>query len=191
MPRSAPAPHLFALGLAAFVAACGGDRVELPSTDARVDGGATGSDGGASRPDSSVPPTLEVGTGIEAFEPIVDGQALPLIQGPQGGTIGGSHFWVGLRATGVVARGASLAIRVALDDGTIISDQARTEDLAVAGSAASIAGLRAVIQTCTDVAGKRLVLRAELRDASGVTVRDEARFVGPESCPEACLGGCR
>lgn len=194
MPRSAPAPHLLALGLAALFAACGADRIELPSPDASsattTDAGTTIRDAGTPRPDSGVLPTLEVGTGFEAFEPIVDGQALPLVQGPQGGTIGGSHFWVSLRATGVVARGAALTIRVALEDGTVISDQTRTEDLGVVGDVASIAGLRAVIQNCLDVEGKRLTLRAELLDTAGVTVRDEVRFAGPLACPDTCPG-CR
>ncbi len=180
-----------ALALLLALTACGPERVELPAPDAgatRPDAGASPADAGTPRPDSGVLPTLEVGTGFEAFEPIVDGAALPLVQGPQGGTIGGSHFWVALRATGVVARGATLAVRVALEDGTIISDQTRTEDLTVAGGAASIAGLRAVIQSCDDVAGKRLTLLGELLDATGLTVRDEARFLGPEGCPDPCPG---
>jgi len=42
-------------------------------------------------------PTLEVGTGVDAFTPLHDGDDLPLVAGPQGG----HHVWGALRATDV------------------------------------------------------------------------------------------
>lgn len=45
----------------------------------------------------SGPPIVEVGTGTATFEPLEDGQSVPLIEGAQGGW----HVWVSIRARGV------------------------------------------------------------------------------------------
>ncbi len=39
-------------------------------------------------------PVLEVGTGVDSFEPIADGDSIPIVMGPQGGY----HIAVSLRA---------------------------------------------------------------------------------------------
>lgn len=41
--------------------------------------------------------SIEIGTGTWRFEPLVDGQEIPLVHGAQGGW----HFWLAVRARGI------------------------------------------------------------------------------------------
>lgn len=47
-----------------------------------------------SAPEISGPTSIEVGTGQFDYEPVTEGQELPIVEGPQGGY----HVWLGLRA---------------------------------------------------------------------------------------------
>ncbi len=58
---------------------------------------------------AEVEPTLELGTGDRGFEPIEDGQDLPMIEGAQGGW----HLWISLRTTGLDPSDARVAMAVA------------------------------------------------------------------------------
>lgn len=65
---------------------------------------ADGGDGSGGSPDAGVAPTIEVGTGIDAFEDFVrDGsQIFPLVLGPQGGgRLGGHHVALAVRLNGL------------------------------------------------------------------------------------------
>lgn len=90
---------LLALGL---VAACGGGDDAGTSADAGDVTNAGGRDapaGGESAPrppPADVDPFFTVGTGARSFEPLTEGQQIPIIQGIQGGF----HVWGGFRAAG-------------------------------------------------------------------------------------------
>ena len=56
--------------------------------------------------------SLELGTGSWQFEPVVDGDRVPLIRGAQGGW----HFWLSARATGMTDEGPNLVIEMQLAD---------------------------------------------------------------------------
>lgn len=43
------------------------------------------------------PPLVEIGTGASRFEPLEDGQSMPLVAGAQGGF----HLWISARARGI------------------------------------------------------------------------------------------
>jgi hypothetical protein len=58
------------------------------------------------------PPGIELGTGEYAYEPVEDGQDIPLIHGPQGGY----HVWVGLRMRDMNPNGMRLDTAVELAD---------------------------------------------------------------------------
>lgn len=48
--------------------------------------------------------SIEIGTGTWRFEPLVDGQEIPLVHGAQGGW----HFWLAVRAHGITSDAGSL-----------------------------------------------------------------------------------
>lgn len=85
--------------LASFGASCGGPGGELP-------------DAGPSSCKSTPSPTFELGTGVSAFEPIVDGQDLEYAPGSQGGC----HFWLAVRTRGFPSRGTKLRYEVVFAD---------------------------------------------------------------------------
>ena len=53
-------------------------------------------------------PMLTLGTGRDAFEPLSNGQDLPLVRGIQGGC----HVWLSLSASGIDGRRVTLSIEV-------------------------------------------------------------------------------
>ena len=62
-------------------------------------------------------PYLELGTGFRRFEPVMNGQEVPIIEGIQGGY----HVWGALRGRGFTATDISLLFELSLDGEVIAS----------------------------------------------------------------------
>lgn len=136
---------------------------------------------------SSGEPALELGTGTWQFEPVVDGQALPLVHGAQGGW----HFWVAVRLTGVDADTGSLRIETQpADDST----PATTETIGVhldppdATGGRSYLGWRDILGDPSCAVGHTYRVRATLTLTSGMRASDERYIeVAPgDSPPPPC-----
>ena len=83
-----------------------------------VSGGA-GGEGGAGGA-----PWLELGTGTEAFEPLTEGQPVPIIAGPQGGY----HVWGALQAGGFAPQGVMMHFTLE-KGGQVIAEASYLDDL--------------------------------------------------------------
>jgi hypothetical protein len=129
-------------------------------------------------------PFLEVGTGADRFEPIEDGEEIPLVMAPQTGTPGatGFHFDVSLRARSVDHE-CRVVVTIARDDGRVVSTVDRQIRLMASGEDLVFAGIRAVVTSCGDTANQDLELSGDLTDAAGATARGERRIRGPMFCP--------
>jgi hypothetical protein len=80
------------------------------------EGGGIGGAGGA--------PWLELGTGTEAFEPLTEGQTVPIIAGPQGGY----HVWGALQAGGFSPKGVTMHFTLE-QGGQVIAEASYLDDL--------------------------------------------------------------
>ncbi len=109
-PGPAASPSAAAFAERRALALCLGAMLAVATTACGDDGGSGARDSGmidatelpgmidaAELPDG--PPTVEIGTGMFAFEPLVAGQELDLIAGPQGGY----HFILHARMRGMKA----------------------------------------------------------------------------------------
>lgn len=130
-------------------------------------------------------PTVEVGTGADAFTPVTEGDAIPIIFGPQGGW----HLWGAFRDTGldpVVT--VSYTIRRAADDAPLSDSLFTVATVRDGECAGTFAGLQGVLtlehvdhapednpETLLD--GVEVVLRIALEDVAGLTAADEVTLV--------------
>lgn len=120
--------------------------------------------------------SLELGTGLEAFEPIPDeGAELELVHGPQGGW----HVHLSLRARGFVPTGLIYEI-TRLSDGALVCMLAlgvREGTFVERDGALERVGDFAIfsITTADEIAGQDVLVRASLYDAERHRVEDEVR----------------
>lgn len=139
-----------------------------------VDGDGGPSDGAA---DGGLARPVEIGTGAEAFEPLSDGQTLPIIAGPQGGF----HLWAAARVREPIdPENLSLRFRVLLDGGTQ-SDNTWKLSLVQNGDAWEWFALTEVLSNPDAVRGKEVEFRLDVTDTAGRTASDARRIipVGP------------
>lgn len=128
-------------------------------------------------------PQLELGTGTWQFEPVTDGETLPLTHGAQGGW----HFWVAVRLTGVDVDTASLSVETQPADE---STPATTETIGVhldprdAEGGRSYLGWRDIMRDPACSVGTTFRVRATLMLANGMRASDERYVVaGPGDYP--------
>lgn len=177
---------MLVLGLGALCA-CGDSA---PSEDLGADAGAS-VDGGAAPDAGMLAPTVQVGTGLDAFEPLLrDGsQVFPLVLGPQGGgRLGGHHVALAARLEGVTPRGASLlAVRVLDESGgeraTVSRDPARSPFI----NDRDLPNLQPRLDDCCLVAGGRITVEAILTLTDGSVVTDAVSGVAT-TCPQPSQG---
>lgn len=134
--------------------------------------------------------SLELGTGTWRFEPLEDGDEIPLVRGAQGGW----HIWISVRADGLASELGSLELVVQPADE---SRPAQRTTIGVRLDPPDREGRRAYLgwpailadPACT--VGVMYRLEATLTDASGQRVRAE-RYVtitGGENPPPECSPG--
>lgn len=133
------------------------------------------------------PAVAELGTGIDGFEPITNGQDLFVVQGPQGGY----HFFGSVTATGVEPgnpddlsdpRNPNTVFRVFRGDARVDLDASDfTQGLRpVAGTGGVGMVGRLVILDITDDAqldGVEVRIEVEIRDVNGATARDQRTVI--------------
>lgn len=156
IPLSVVSRLLAALFVACLTAGCGGQDSGL-------------------RDAASTTPSLEVGTGADAFVPIADRDFLDVVDGCQGGR----HVWVSVRVGGLDASDVALTLTLTRRvDGTVLSlPFSRRVRLTTppGASRAELVGLAFVVDSAAvePVFGDEVVLRASATDRVGASVSDE------------------
>ncbi len=123
----------------------------------------------------------QVGTGSDSFTPIHPGDRVAISRGIQGG----SHIWASVRARWVSGSGATQAYTLSLADGTVLSTQDQTTDLAAVAPSTQAGetgweeslGSRAFVSDPGALDGKSVKLHVDLTDEDGRACSDEQTFV--------------
>lgn len=174
--------------LCVLLALLGCSETAVPIEDASVsgdsgvarDGGLA--DSGSSSGDAGATRTVEIGTGTTGFEPITEGQTLPLLAGPQGGGRNyGYNLSFALRVRGYNPRGIAITYRTLLaSNREVQAEQMLVYDLVRQGDAYVIYGSAPQIMDCCAVEDLDVIMRAEVMDADGLSGSDERRVhAGP------------
>jgi hypothetical protein len=122
------------------------------------------------------PLSLELGQGIERFAPLLEGEEVDLVMGPQGGW----HLWAGLRVSGLEPAQATQEAIVEITvehDGELDQNRLRPAFHAV-DERLEAAGLTGIVHEPDRVRGRDVVLGARLtvdgrqtEDARAIKVR--------------------
>ncbi len=135
-------------------------------------------------------PSLELGTGTWRFEPVEDGQEVPLVRGAQGGW----HVWVSVRAEGLEVSTGSLELTIQPVDESRPPQRTtvgvRFDPPDTQGRRAYL-GWPAIMEEPSCTIGETYRFAAVLTDAAGRRVRAERDLVigGGQSPPPPCAGG--
>lgn len=130
--------------------------------------------------------SLELGTGTWRFEPLTDGDSVPLIRGAQGGW----HIWLSVRSTAGEESG-SLSIAVSPADETRPPQRTTigvTLDPPDAEGRRVYLGWPAILEDPACAVGELLRIEATFVAPSGqrTTVEREVRVTGGDSPPPPC-----
>jgi hypothetical protein len=170
--------------LAVLLAACSG-AAQMPGSDAGLS-----EDAAAIPPDAGTAldaggPVIEVGTGMDTFMPLMTDQMVNFVIGPQGGgRFMGYHIWTAIRTQGFNPNGAMVVatIRTA-STGVVHAMVSRIIQLEQHGPDYIAYGIAPRFDDCCLVAGKPLVMRAEITDQDGKHGADERRVLPEAICP--------
>jgi hypothetical protein len=156
--------------------------------------GNAGTDGGGTDQTdaATTTATLEVGTGMEAFEAFADGDTLDLVPGCQGL----QHVWVALRVRGIDPSGTIINLSLVRDRDQVVVSQVfhvRVSLMSVPGQPYhEVVGLTLVVPEPDEALGEDLTLRASVteKESSGGRVLSAERHFRVEWATEGgCLGG--
>lgn len=121
-------------------------------------------------------PSLEIGTGVDRFEELVEGQEIEIILGPQGGgRWGGFHVWHGVKTQGFDPEGIMLSFRTYLADTReeIASQERRANLIPLDGTSYVAYGIAPPFLDCCKAEDQDIILAVEIRDATGRTGTSE------------------
>lgn len=130
-------------------------------------------------------PRVEVGTGSLEFEPLVDGQTVDLVSGPQGGgRYDGFHIWFGARTWDLNPEQINVTFQLlaASDRSELASLVWTTNFRAGQFGAREIWGATPTISDCCLAKGQRLLMRVEVQDQEGQTAEAEIEVMGGPVC---------
>lgn len=130
---------------------------------------------------------VELGTGTWQFEPVTDGETIPLVHGAQGGW----HFWVAARVTGTSAESGSLTIERQPADESLPPSRATIGihlDPPDAEGARNFLGYPEILSDPSCTVGVMTRVRLTLVLADGTSASDERIVIpGPgDSPPPPC-----
>jgi hypothetical protein len=126
----------------------------------------------------------ELGTGEAEFEPLTDGQVVPIIHGAQGGY----HVWLSAQVLGLEARRVSMFIETQREDGTLPAETSNvTISLTPSESAEGmreLVGWPAILANPDGVNGAPLRVTIRFADpVSGVVASDERTIIPMHPTP--------
>ena len=118
-------------------------------------------------------PLAQVGTGTDSFEPLEDGQTVPVIKGPQGGY----HIWTSIRVRAPIAS-KDLKVRLHVDfNGAVLTDTNYVLNFWQKGAYAEYYALTAFIPDPAAVDGQRVQLAIDVTDTNGLTASDSRTVI--------------
>lgn len=133
---------------------------------------------------AEVDPVLEVGTGVTRFEPLSEGQSIPMIAGAQGGW----HLWVAVRSQGLSASRLRLEVATApVESGRPRQSSIHVLDLEPRDGWHERAGITAVLSVPECFQDRSVSITAEAIDADRRAARGERVVVPRWSEP---IGEC-
>ena len=118
------------------------------------------------------PPSAEVGTGADRFEPLTDGEAVPIIHGLQGGY----HVWGAVRARNLAGDGLHLTFTLT-PVGAAWASSVRNDIVDLVSG--EHGGTAVFLPDPDAVRGRPCQLRLDATDTSGRTAASE-RSITPE-----------
>ncbi|MCA9492236.1 MAG: hypothetical protein KC621_20025 [Myxococcales bacterium] len=138
-------------------------------------------DGGTTTPtiggcETGAAPALEIGVGLEGYEPLGEMGHFPLIHGPQGGF----HLEIGLRATHLDTSDLALGHMVGTIDGTVYADSEPWIDFRCQNDvdAQEAYGMLLIYDSTPDfLDGKTTEVSVDVTDIAGNTVSATRTFV--------------
>jgi len=121
--------------------------------------------------------TAEIGTGIDGFQILTEGQNVMLVQGPQGGgRQGGFHVWHAVRTNDLNPDEILLSFTVyKASDRTEIASQERRANLQPATEGDVAYGVAPPFYDCCDAANQDIIMEVVATDAQNKTGTDERR----------------
>ena len=152
--------------LAAVCAGC--------SSDTGGDGDAS-TDVDASTDPPRTDPWMEIGTGVTEFEPLTEGQEIPIVQGPQGGY----HVWGGLQGFNFEPDNAEISYLLIID-GETVADALYYDDIPRVRDRYEYSRVAVVLFDEIDpesVSGQTATLALRLRTADGEELTDQIDVV--------------
>lgn len=130
-------------------------------------------DGGVILEDGGIGPLVEVGTGTDAFVPLQDADAIPIIAGPQGGY----HLWTSVRVFAPMDPRDILVDVGVVKDGVVLEPAQYRLNLVKKGDRYEYYAMTALIPEPAAVRGQEVLLRVEVKDAQGRTATDARKVV--------------
>jgi hypothetical protein len=117
------------------------------------------------------PPAVELGTGLEAFQPLHDGDPITINMGPQGGY----HLWAATRAANLAMDGIALRYTLtrADDAAAPIVRNDHVDLTPIASNRGEHLGSAIFLNQPADVRGQPCLLRLTATDADGRTAAAE------------------
>jgi hypothetical protein len=121
---------------------------------------------------------IEIGTGARDFQPLVEGQEIPIILGIQNGW----HIWGGLRGGGFDGDNVIIEFRL-VQDGQVIGGAGYIDDLTIIDDHFEYAGVAAILvnDNPDEVSGHPLVLALRLTTNAGDELFDSIEVL-PRCC---------
>ena len=159
-----------------FSIACGSDPQSM------MDGG--------TEPDAGTM-EVEIGTGVDNFIPLTEGQAVDIILGPQGGgRNGGFHIWHSVRTRNIHPENVLLKFetRVA-STGQLIATQERRANLRPSGDDYVAHGIAPWLMDCCLAEDNDVRMAVEVIDDTG-SMGSDARVVHASFCVEGGFSVC-
>jgi len=168
---------LVALGAWALVGCGSSDPGSSSGQDA---GTLPGTDGG------EVSASVEIGTGIDRFEPITEDQVLPLDVGPQGGgRFEGYHIYSAVKVRGYAHQNLLATFRILDDARDVQAEQSRNFRILQPDGDAYVAyAVAPRLMDCCVVEDQPIYLSVEVTDSNGLTGSDERRVRAGPLCED-------
>ncbi len=128
---------------------------------------------------------VEIGTGVEAFEALTEGEMIPIQLGPQGGgQYGGFHVWHAVRVHDLDPTDITLNFRVYLaSTNEEIASQERRADLLPSSGGWIAYGIAPPFTDCCLAEDHDIVMTVLVTDSTGKTGSDR-RTVHAELCKD-------
>ena len=150
-------------------------RTAAPGTAAAGDDTSTSADGGGSPCSASDEPWVVVGTGSVEYEPLIEGQELPIVMGPQGGF----HVWGGFHGCNFDPDNLEIAFVLRDSAGVAIAGASYIDDADPVRDGFEYSRVTVILQDIEpeDASGQTMTLELDVRTRDGLLLEDDIEIV--------------